>query len=658
MARACLMVVLAGCANIIGIGDVTLEGDAPPPPNTVIGRSFYRCVTATGTSDLPNDQSATIIQALLPDPAEPTGYRVIDGRGMADGTFRIDNVPDGVEYMLKLGKEYFVTTAHAIDRHDEIARRCSPAPAVATSPTKVTFAVTGMQPFLNGPDRVFDEIEIDSFSTSYFGATTLQNTATSLAKAWEWTTDGSDPLGSAPLLDAAAMDDITVFHMREERIAGSKHPHDFRHIMDVFQRSDVTLADGVPATITGTFAPAAVNKSVVLSISRGDFDSLYDTATERGFFSVSVLAVPVLSGFGAIAGLATVSFTDWSRSTSLSESVTASYADPMPASWQRVISVQYDRHRLVLHPGTTIPFQQPSSFSRTFALTDAIPIVRPTLAAPTNVEVDGADAAAGGKLAFDGVAPVTVRWNAVSTAKLYRLIVFRSFASGEETRLRLTAILSTTATSIAIPAEAFNGGEFFSFTLDAVQTPADYASGAVLSAGLPSQVTTFPSGLFHLSAKCGNGTVDSGEDCDAGGESATCDVDCTLRACGDGLRNATAGEQCDTVSSTDACDADCTLPACGDGRLNFELEDCDDGNTVDNGNGCSVACRFNNVCGDGVKQANAEQCDSGGVDSATCDADCTMPTCPDGHRNAAAGEQCDDGNTDNTDGCTSACKLM
>jgi cysteine-rich repeat protein len=658
MSRAWLLLVLAGCSSIIGIGDVTFEGDAPPPPNTVIGRSFYRCVAATGTADLPIDQSATIIQALLPDLTAPTGYRVVDGLGMADGTFRIDNVPDGLEYILKLGKRYFVTSAHVIDDHVEIAQRCSPPPAPATSPTNVMFAVTGMQPFLNGPNRVFDEIEIDSFSLAYFGSTTLQNNASSLATTWDWTAEGGGLLGPAPLLDAAAMDDLTAFHMRDERIAGSKRTHDFRHIVDVFQRTDVTLTSGVAATVTGTFVPATVNKSVLISVSRNDFDSLYDTSTQRGLFTVAVSAVPVTRDFGSAAVLAMVFFTDWSRSTSLFESVMVNYADPMPASWERFISVDYDRHRLILHPGTTIPSEQFSPFGRTFAFTGTLPVLGPSLVTPTNVELGGADAAAGGKLAFDAVKPVTVRWNAVAGATLYQLHVQRSFASTNETSLRTTATLSTTKTSIDIPAEVFNGGEFFCFTLEAVQTPADYASGAVRPSGLPGQVTAFPSGLFRLSATCGNGTVDSGEDCDAGGESATCDVDCTLRMCGDGLRNAAAGEQCDTVDSTDGCDADCTLPACGDGFLNREREDCDDGNTVDNGNGCSAACKLNNVCGDGVKQANGEQCDSGGVDSATCDADCTTPFCPDGHRNAAAGEQCDDGNTDNTDGCTSACKVM
>ena len=48
------------------------------------------------------------------------------------------------------------------------------------------------------------------------------------------------------------------------------------------------------------------------------------------------------------------------------------------------------------------------------------------------------------------------------------------------------------------------------------------------------------------------------------------------------------------------------------------------------------------VCGDNMVES-PEQCDSGGVDTATCDSDCTAPTCGDGHLNTKTqpAEQCD-----------------
>lgn len=64
---------------------------------------------------------------------------------------------------------------------------------------------------------------------------------------------------------------------------------------------------------------------------------------------------------------------------------------------------------------------------------------------------------------------------------------------------------------------------------------------------------------------CGDGHKDKGEDCDDGAESATCNVDCTARSCGDHKTNATAGEECDDGKNgddadgcTDACAWSCT----------------------------------------------------------------------------------------------------
>jgi cysteine-rich repeat protein len=62
------------------------------------------------------------------------------------------------------------------------------------------------------------------------------------------------------------------------------------------------------------------------------------------------------------------------------------------------------------------------------------------------------------------------------------------------------------------------------------------------------------------------------------------------------------------------------------------------------------------ICGDGRIGAG-EDCDTGGVDSATCDSDCTAVACGDGHVNAAAMEECDDSNQTSEDGCSLICRV-
>ncbi len=86
-------------------------------------------------------------------------------------------------------------------------------------------------------------------------------------------------------------------------------------------------------------------------------------------------------------------------------------------------------------------------------------------------------------------------------------------------------------------------------------------------------------GELCLAPSCGDGVVQDGETCDDAGESADCNADCSVAACGDGIVNPTAGEDCDAFGEqTETCEATCSSAACGDGVVN-ELagEACDDG---------------------------------------------------------------------------------
>ncbi len=97
-------------------------------------------------------------------------------------------------------------------------------------------------------------------------------------------------------------------------------------------------------------------------------------------------------------------------------------------------------------------------------------------------------------------------------------------------------------------------------------------------------------GVFGMTGSCGDGIVSPGEQCDAGGQSSSCDSDCTFAVCGDGTLNPTAGEACDDGNAVDGdgCDSDCAPTGCGDGVAVFP-EECDDANSI-NGDGCSFAC--------------------------------------------------------------------
>lgn len=104
-----------------------------------------------------------------------------------------------------------------------------------------------------------------------------------------------------------------------------------------------------------------------------------------------------------------------------------------------------------------------------------------------------------------------------------------------------------------------------------------------------------------------------------------------------------------------------TTGVCGDNVRNTG-EECDDGNTV-SGDGCSAGCVIE-YCGDGITNNVDEQCDSGpssnnssssSNSSNSTNGGCTNCKLNCGNGVLDSGEECDDGNTVDGDGCSSQC---
>jgi cysteine-rich repeat protein len=116
-----------------------------------------------------------------------------------------------------------------------------------------------------------------------------------------------------------------------------------------------------------------------------------------------------------------------------------------------------------------------------------------------------------------------------------------------------------------------------------------------------------------------------------------------------------AGEQCDDANAdtTDDCPA-CQFAYCGDGYPRLGMEECDDGNQLDNDGCVSPFCSIA-FCGDGYLNEGVEACDDANdVDSDMCPTSCTVATCGDGFVQAGV-EECDDANADDEDYCANDC---
>lgn len=120
--------------------------------------------------------------------------------------------------------------------------------------------------------------------------------------------------------------------------------------------------------------------------------------------------------------------------------------------------------------------------------------------------------------------------------------------------------------------------------------------------------------------------------------------------------------------------SECVTSSCGDKFINAAAgEECEDGNTA-SGDGCNackfeckidVDCKTSNACVTSTCDVAKHICnpmavtdpiackDAEGNDGVCKDSVCIKPGC--GDKVVAAGEDCDDGNADNSDGCKSDC---
>ena len=558
--------------------DASVDAPIDARPDLVTGRMVYRHVMAGGTTDEPLDLTNYQVAALI---ADGSSYTTLPGVGRSDGTFTIDGVPPGQPYLLKLGRILSLTDQHDVTFAFHVARRPAVAPCLTSTP--VHFDVTASTPFVDG-----DAVTAFSISAGA-NADLLPTTGTSqLQTTIDWATDSFNPDGLGPLLpDATAGDDFRLVHRRTVPAAT---PNDMAldQILGSAEPSNVTLHDGTAATITATLSPTATTLTLPSAPSLLAYTLGLSPLAEPSAFELSCTALPAeAASWGGMLGALSAPIMRATVRPGVSTIVVprGPFPDPFPPTWSRwcnVVSVRARRYRI---PGATSAFPLKIGRQR---------IASPTLLAqapmppPTAIFVNDLDGDNGGRIVNHGM-PVTLRWTGVSQATQYRVLLYAFDRVTTTTHARLIYQIDTLDSQVTLPAELLAGVDFAAFEVTAVSGTNSYATGDLAQEGLPGATASSATAMFRWSATCGDHVVDVGEDCDDGAATATCDSDCTMRQCGDGIRNTVAGELCDSIVDTPGCDSDCTANTCGDGHKNDTTEQCDDGNTMP-GDGCSATC--------------------------------------------------------------------
>jgi len=654
MRRLVLLIALssglgAGCNSILGIHDLGTAGsdggvDASPdaamsacgplaPPNTVVGCAVVTHVRADGTTfTTTKDMSGYTVAAYVPNQTG-TSFDIISGAGYADGTVRVENVPDGMPFFLRLQDPnepiYAWPAFYYADKHDldlgytELGRDDTPT----TADTEATLDLTGMSPWKAG-----DLIQVDSFNSGVetdFDTGALADGATNAVLTTDWR-NGQEEATFRDLVDSQSRvaqlfdhggqgDDLWVVRFTTKVATDmSFRPSTALTIPEYVKPSTPTMTDGSPVTFAGAFQTApAVATPLSVTVNLGAARSALGDGNHYGLtsFECTLTANP-----GADRGLQQQALVVLSRDlypTDGQITVGGSYTDPFPSAWPKNLTCVLTHVRGELSP-TGQNDVSGSYVASTTALTTSNVTWTPVIQTVSNLTIGGRDGLAGGNVPFDGTSPVLISWDKVPGASHYEIRI-------KDTSTKAFAgKVDTWDSSVTMPAEIFTKGDAYVFRVFAVQTPTDYHGGQLRALDEPLWSSRLTSGQFRFSDLCGNGNVDSGEACDpgpGGASSATCDADCTPAVCGDGFVNTAAGEQCDDRKDSAHCNSDCTTSVCGDGKWNPAAgEECDDGNTTD-GDGCTADCHLES-CGDGTVQAGEGCDDNNRIDGDGCSAVC------------------------------------
>jgi hypothetical protein len=455
----------------------------------VTGTSQVTFVTPTGSETKPLDQSSTSVLAYTRD--STTGvFTTYPGSGAADGTLSVQAVPSGRIY-LKVGSRYLVTTGRTFDLGWTDWGRDG---TFVTQATQVTVSASGLSSWQPGDTLHMYSVNpgafgyLDSFSATSFpqtGATSLSGLTFDYAAAL-------NPV----LLDSSRGDVFSLAQMRQQTSSGGV-PYQAMH--KVLETS-VTMVNGQPLTVSGTFTQPSATGSFSVDWRRSAFEALRtqvspDAVSTYNEIWMSARPTALSSGLASISGPPMLVRLNPDALTTDIVTGSMTYANPFPSTMQKVALVAagfYKSYTL----GTATPYtasvdirvdQEASAFSAA----PVQPIIGPVQSPLVNT-----------RGAFQNLTGVglnaTLRWSKplLGTPTGYVANVFRLSVSNGLTTATRVAALHTDLQSVVLPPGVLQTGQTYFAEIQSWYQPGSDVVTSPLRRALPRGRASVLTGMF------------------------------------------------------------------------------------------------------------------------------------------------------------------
>lgn len=419
------------------------------------------------------------------------GYTTYSGVGLADGTFRIPNVPPGF-YWLEVNSAFLWTSANRPILESLAGGRPDRVSIASLSPGSTLGATTftGLAPWGATDDFVAYSPDTNLYLTPGFMLTTPPTLgATTVTGTWDIR---ADIFYNGPGLVEANKGDRFFFYQMGTQTAASGDPITVINRLGV-PDPPVQMVGGAPFTLKVALAPVTGNSSNFrMVIDRGPWLGFASAVHPAAFLlpfapmGVAIDTYPQFNPFSTESYIATGDVFFYmptgSVPTSTFDSGQLSATDPWPAYWLRRWNVATNYRVQYLLPGTSIPSKQSAFISKKgmglpTGSTDTTPSVLPCLSFQINGLNAQIDQTGVGLLPVLTWIPNPANTEAVTT---YSARVFHLTASGSTTNATQVAVYTTTNPRIQLTPGLLMPGEAYFIRLTA-GVPNQGSSAQILS---------------------------------------------------------------------------------------------------------------------------------------------------------------------------------